>query len=178
MFLKGIRDKFKHKSGIKFLKEALSKTPQIVDRANGITSIGCLVDLDHFDKPEYFFEFVEEYKLRPNAVKIIGYKSYYDKNSPYSTPVFSDKDLGWKGEIENSYALEFLSRDYDLLVNYYNEENLMLQLMTVKTNARIKVGFKEVDQKLNDLILGLPLKDFKTFKLELKKYLKVLNEIE
>ena len=178
MFLKGIKDKFKHKSATKFLKEALSKTPQMVNRSGGITSIGCVVDLDNFEKPELFFEFVDEYKLRPNAVKIIGYKSYYDKNSPYSTPVFSDKDLGWKGEIENSYALEFLSRDYDLLVNYYNTDNLLLQLMTVKTNARIKVGFMEVDQKLNDLIIGVPLKEFKTFKLELKKYLRVLNEIE
>jgi len=178
MFLKGLKDKFKHKSGVKFLQEELSKTAPTVDRSSGITSIGCIVDLDSFDKPELFFEFVDEYKLRPNAVKIIGYKSYYDKNSPYSTPVFSDKDLGWKGEIENSYALEFLSREYDLLVNYYNEENLLLQLMTVKTKARVRVGFREVDQKLNDLILGLPLNDFNTFKLELKKYLRVLNEIE
>ena len=143
----------------------------------GLKIVDC--DVHHnFENPELFFEFVDEYKLRPNAVKIIGYKNYYDKNSPYSTPVFSDKDLGWKGAIENSYALEFLSRDYDLLVNYYNEDNLLLQLMTVKTKARVKVGFKEVDQKLNDLILELPIKDFKTFKLELKKYLKVLNEIE
>jgi len=178
MFFKGLRDKFKHKSGEKFLEEQLAKTAPTVERSRGITSIGCIVDLDNFDRPELFFEFVDEYKLRPNAVKIIGYKNYYDKNSPYSTPVFSDKDLGWKGEIENSYALEFLSREYDLLVNYYNAENLLMQLMTVKTRARVKVGFKEVDQKLNDLILGLPLNDFKTFKLELKKYLRVLNEIE
>ena len=178
MFFKGIKDKFKYKSAVKFLKEELLKPAATVERSSGITSIGCIVDLDNFDKPELFFEFVDEYKLRPNAVKIIGYKNYYDKNSPYSTPVFSDKDLGWKGAIENSYALEFLSRDYDLLVNYYNEDNLMLQLMTVKTQARVKVGFKEVDQKLNDLILELPIKDFKTFKLELKKYLKVLNEIK
>ena len=177
MFFKGIKDKFKHKSAVKFLKEELLKPVATVERSSGITSIGCIVDLDNFDKPELFFEFVDEYKLRPNAVKIIGYKNYYDKNSPYSTPVFSDKDLGWKGAIENSYALEFLSRDYDLLVNYYNEDNLLLQLMTVKTKARVKVGFKEVDQRLNDLILEMPVKDFKTFKLELKKYLKVLNEI-
>jgi len=177
MFFKGLKDKFKHKSGVKFLKEELLKPTATVERSSGITSIGCIVDLDNFDKPELFFEFVDEYKLRPNAVKIIGYKNYYDKNSPYSTPVFSDKDLGWKGAIENSYALEFLSRDYDLLVNYYNEDNLLLQLMTVKTKARVKVGFKEIDQKLNDLILEVPIKDFKTFKLELKKYLKVLNEI-
>ncbi len=177
MFFKGIKDKFKHKAAVKFLKEELLKPAATVERSSGITSIGCIVDLDNFEKPELFYEFVDEYKLRPNAVKIIGYKNYYDKNSPYSTPVFSDKDLGWKGAIENSYALEFLSRDYDLLVNYYNEENLLLQLMTVKTRARVKVGFKEVDQKLNDLILEMPIKDFKTFKLELKKYLKVLNEI-
>lgn len=178
MFLKGIRDKFKHKSGVKFLKGELSKAPAVIERSAGISLIGCIVDLDSFENPDLFFEFVDEYKLRPNAVKIIGYKSYYDKNSPYSTPVFSDKDLGWKGQIENSYALEFLSRDYDLLVNYYDKENLLMQLMTVRTKARVKVGFKEVDQNLNDLILGLTLKDFKTFKLELKKYLRVLNEIE
>lgn len=177
MFLKRIKDKFKYKSGVKFLKEALSKPVAAVERKSGITSIGCIVDLDSFEKPELFFEFIDEYKLRPNAVKILGYKRYYDKNSPYSTPVFSDKDLGWKGEIENSYAHEFLSREYDLLVNYYTEDNLMLKLMTVKAKSRIKVGFQEVDKNLNDLILALPLKDFKTFKLELKKYLKVLNEI-
>jgi hypothetical protein len=178
MFFKGLKDKFKHKSGVKFLREELLKPAAAVERSSGITSIGCIVDLDSFNKPELFFEFVDEYKLRPNAVKIIGYKNYYDKNSPYATPVFSDKDLGWKGTIENSYALEFLSREYDILVNYYTADNLLLQLMTVKTQARMKVGFKEVDQKLNDLILEIPMSDFKTFKMELKKYLRVLNEIK
>ena len=178
MFLKGIKDKLKHKSALKFLREELSRNLPEMSGRSGINSIGCIVDLDHFNKPDLFYEFVEEYNLRPNAVKIIGYKSFYDKNSPYATPVFSDKDLGWKGEIQNSYALEFLNRDYDLLINYYNQENVLLQLMTVKTKARVKVGFKEVDPSLNDLILGLPFDDFETFKLELKKYLKILNEIE
>jgi hypothetical protein len=174
---KGIKDKFKHKSAVKFLKEEMDKPAPVVNRSSGITSVGCIVDLDKFDKAEVFFELVEEYKLRPNAVKIIGYKSYYDKNSPYSTPVFSDKDLGWNGNIENSYALEFLSREYDLLVNYFDDENLLIQLMSIKTKARVRVGFKTVDQNFNDIILNLPLKDFKIFKMELKKYLGVLNEI-
>ena len=174
----GIKDKFKHKSGLKFLKEELKKPFSEVSRSKGITSIACLVDLDQFQDANLFYEFVEDFKLRPNAVKIIGYKRYYDKNSPYSTPVYSDKDLGWGGAIENSYVLEFLSREYDMLVNYYTEENLMLQLMSVKTQARVRVGFKELDARYNDLILDTPLKDFKTFKQELKKYLKVFNEIE
>ncbi|MGP1994428.1 DUF6913 domain-containing protein [Zobellia laminariae] len=175
---KGIKDKFKHKSGVKFLKQELAKDPPVIERSKGITSIGCIVDLDDFDDANQFYGFVEDYNLRPNAVKIIGYKSYYDKNSPYATPVFSDKDLGWNGAIENSYALEFLSREYDLLVNYYTSDNLLLQLMSVKTKARFRVGFKEVDLIYNDLIMDSPLKEFKTFKAELKKYLGVLNEIE
>lgn len=178
MFLKGLKDKFKHKSALKYLTEQLKNPSDVIIRKNGIRSVGVIVDLDKFDKAELFYEFVDDFKLRPNAVRIIGYKSYYDKNSPYATPVFSDKDLGWHGAIENGYALEFLSREYDMLVNYYNEENLMLQLMTVKTRARINVGFSELDERLNDLILGTSLKDFSTFKKELKKYLKVLGEIQ
>lgn len=178
MFLKGLKDKFKYKSGLKFLKQELSNPHEVVERSKGITSVGVIVDMDKFDKTELFYEFVEDFKLRPNAVKVIGYKSYYDKNSPYATPVFSDKDLGWNGDIENSYALEFLSREYDLLVNYYKQENLLLQLMSIKTKARIHVGFPEVDPNFNDLIVNTAMADFKTFKQELKKYLAVLSEIE
>jgi hypothetical protein len=178
MFLKGLKDKFKYKSGLKYLKEELNSPPEIIERPRGINSVGIIVDMDTFDHTESFYDFIEEYKLRPNAVKIIGYKGYYDKNSPYSTPVFSDKDLGWNGNIENSYALEFLSREYDLLVNYYTQDNLMMQLMTIKTKARINVGFAALDRSFNDLILEADLQDYKTFKNELKKYLQVMNEIE
>ncbi len=178
MFLKGLKDKFKYKSGLKYLKEELNNPPEALERAKGIRSVGIIVDLDSFDHAELFFDFIDEFQLRPNAVKIIGYKGYYDKNSPYATPVFSDKDLGWNGNIENSYALEFLSREYDLLVNYYTKDNLMMQLMTIKTKARINVGFAEVDSSFNDLILEADLQDFKTFKDELKKYLQVMNEIK
>ncbi|WP_298476518.1 hypothetical protein [uncultured Maribacter sp.] len=174
----GIKDKLKRKSGVKFLKAELSKSLTEVQRKKGITSIGCIVDLDKFENANLFYEFIEEFSLRPNAVKIIGYKNFYDKNSPYAIPVFSDKDLGWNGNIENSYALEFLSREYDMLINYYNEENLLLELMTVKTRARVNVGFIEVDKIYNDLILDTPINNFKVFKTELKKYLRVLNEIE
>lgn len=177
MFLKGIKDKFKQKSGLKFIKQELEKPAHVSTRKKGISSLGCIVDLDKFDKSDVFYQFLDDFSLRPNAVKIIGYKNYYDKNSPYATPIFSDKDLGWNGEIQNSYALEFLSREYDLLVNYYDENNLLLNLMSVKTKARIKVGFGGVGPDYNDLILETPMSDFKTFKEELKKYLGVFKEI-
>ncbi|WP_298925630.1 DUF6913 domain-containing protein [uncultured Allomuricauda sp.] len=177
MFLKGLQDKFKVKSGLKFLQEEMEKPPMTVDREKGITSIGCIVDVDNFQNAEIFYDLIDEFSLRPNAIKIIGYKREYDKNSPYAIQIFSDKDLGWKGIIENGYVLEFLGREYDLLINYYEEDNLMMKLLSVKTPARLKVGFGALDPKINDLILNTPFKDFKVFKGELKKYLKVLKEL-
>ena len=177
MFLKGLQDKFKVKSGLKYLQEELGKPSSTVERNKGVTSIGCIVDVDNFQNAEVFYDLIDDYSLRPNAIKIIGYKREYDKNSPYAIQIFSDKDLGWKGEIENGYVLEFLGREYDLLINYYDEDNLMMKLLSVKTQARIKVGLGTLDPKINDLILNTPLSDFGLFKNELKKYLKVLNEL-
>jgi len=177
MFLQGLKDKFKHKSGEKYLKNELLKIPDLDGNRKGIKKVGVIVDLDTFQNADLFYQFIETFNLRPNAVKIMGYRGFYDKNSPYATPVFSDKDLGWSGAVENSYALEFLTKEYDLLVNYYTQDTLILKLMTVKTKARIKVGFSEIDPELNDLILQTQLQDFNTFKTELKKYLKVMNEL-
>ncbi|MEX0312871.1 MAG: hypothetical protein AB3N18_01740 [Allomuricauda sp.] len=155
----------------------MEKPPKTVARDKGITSIGCIVDADSFPNAEVFYELIDDFSLRPNAIKIIGYKREYDKNSPYAIQIFSDKDLGWKGVIENGYVLEFLGREYDILINYYTEDNLMMKLLSVKTPSRLKVGFGALDPKINDLILNTPLSDFKMFKSELKKYLKVLKEL-
>ncbi len=177
MFLRGLKDKFKYKSGLKFLKKELSNPAPAPKRPKGISFIAVLVDLDAFDRTERFHEFTESFGLRPNAVKVIGYRSFYDTNSPYATPVFSDKDLGWNGAIHNSYVNEFLSREYDLLVNYYSKPNLMLQLMSIKTKARLRVGLAEVEMDYNDLILQVAMGDFATFKKELHKYLRVMKEL-
>src|SRR5690606_34076176 len=132
MFIKGFQDKFKVKSGLKFLKGEMERTPVRIDREKGITNVGCIVDVDSFGSPEVFYELIEEFSLRPNAIKIVGYKREHDKNSPYSIQMFTDRDLGWKGQIHNGYVLEFLGRQYDLLSNYYQEDTLMMKLLSVR----------------------------------------------
>ncbi|WP_343486084.1 hypothetical protein [Allomuricauda sp. d1] len=159
------------------MEQKLQQPPQEVLRDKGITAVGCIVDTDAFVRAEAFYDLIEEFSLRPNAVKIIGYKRDFDTASPYAIQMFGDKDLGKKGQIENGYVMEFLSREYDMLINYYTDDNLMMKLLSVKTPARLRVGFGSVDAKINDLILNTPLDDFKTFKTELKKYLTVFQEI-
>ena len=177
MVLRGLQEKFKVKSGRKYLAKELEKPALATNRAKGISAIGCIVDVDAFSNAEVFYELIDEFSLRPNAIKIIGYKRDFDKNSPFAIQMFTDRDLGWKGKIENGYVLEFLGRESDLLINYYTEDNLLMKLLSVRTPARLKVGLTEVDPKLNDLILNTPIKEFGTFKAELKKYLTILKEI-
>jgi hypothetical protein len=177
MTFKGLRDKFKYKSGVKYLQQELKHFPAGVKRKPGIHSVGVIVDLERFDREERFYELVSSLKLQPNAIKIIGYREFYDKNSPYATPVFADKDLGWKGVIENSYALEFLSREYDLLINYFDEPRLMLHLMSIKAKAAFRIGFSGVDPVYNDLILEIPMNEFDVFQQELKKYLALMDQL-
>ena len=178
MIFKSIQTKFKIKSGKKFLEEELSKPKALSDRQHGVLSIGCIVDLDKFNNAEIFNKLIKEFNLQPNGVHIIGYKKDSGTHSPFGIQICEENDLGWNGNIENSYVSEFFGREYDVLINYYTDNKLVLKLLTARTNARIKVGFPSVDTKLNDLIIQTSINKFDIFKTELKKYLKILNEIK
>lgn len=178
MIFKAIQERFKVKSGLKYLEDELSKVRPVSTRKQGVSSIGCIVNMDKFPNAEEFNKLINDFSLQPNGVKIIGYKKDQAVNSPFGIQFFTDKDLGWNGTIENGFVSEFLDREYDVLINYYTEDKLVLKLLTARTNARIKVGFPLVDSKLNDLIFDTSIQNFDVFKGELKKYLKVLNEIK
>lgn len=178
MSLKGLKSKFKHKSAEKYLRQELKGFPPPWKRKGPIATVGIIVDLERFTREERFHSLVDMLGLRPNAIRIIGYRAQYDKNSPYATPVFSDKDLGWKGAIENSYVLEFLSREYDLLINYFDEPRLMLQLLSLKARAGMRIGFPGINPVFNDLILECSLTDFEVVREEILKYLTLLKKLK
>ncbi|MCV6628754.1 MAG: hypothetical protein OIF50_02730 [Flavobacteriaceae bacterium] len=174
MILKGL----KHKAGYKTLKKQLSFDNQSSRKAGeGIRSLGCLVDLDWVEDIAIFYELSERLRLKSNAIKILGYRHQVDNIERFSVPMFSEKDLGWRGEIKNGYALEFLSYDFDLLINYYHQPILPLMLMSSKAKSRLKVGFSSVEEDINNLILSNKVNSFSRFEEELVKYLKILKEI-
>lgn len=175
MVFKAVQDRFKVKSGHKVLKKRLEKLPMPADSPDKTRTIGCIVDLDAFARAEDLYGLRKDFDLAPNAIQIIGYKREYDKVSPFGVQFFCDRDLGWNGEITNGHASEFLGREYDVLINYFQRESLMLKLVSAMTVARIRIGFSEVDTRLNDLILDTPMEDLAAFRSELKKYLTVFG---
>lgn len=178
MIFKGLTDKFKRISGSKFLKQELIKRLEIRPKRTGAKRVGIIIDLDKFSNPEKFEDLRRLLNLDPNAIHLIGYRRNPAKDNALSSSIFSDRDLGWNGVVENNNVLEFLDREYDLLLNYYNENNLMMQLLSIRTKSQLRVGFEGLDPDYNDLILLSDPGDFELFKSELEKYLKVLIKWE
>ena len=70
---------------------------------------------------------------------------------------------------------EFISND--VLISFYKQESLELNLITALSKANFKVGLARNDERLYDLIMDLKPKEIETFKKEFKKYLNILNKI-
>ena len=82
--------------------------------------------------------------------------------------------ISFMGNLSGRDSLEFISYDYDMLINFF-KSNELLTLLSSKTNAKFRVGFDSVDSNLNDLIFSNQIKKFSDFKFELIKYLKMIK---
>ncbi len=175
-----ILDKLKQQAALKSLKKALDANEKnaLNDiETTKIQTIGFVVNFDEFNHTEVFKELAEEIGLRSNSFKIIGYSDKGITRSGFTIPVFSDKDLGWGGKFKNGDIEEFLSRDYDLLINYYQKSTPILKLVSVKAAAGIKVGLLDENQAINQITFKISPSSFTKFRDELLKYLKILKKI-
>ena len=173
MILKG----FKQKSIKKYINKLLSQVPESV--ADGtIDSLGIIFNLDEIDDFEWFKELSSIIKTHPNKLKIIAFSSKKEEALKSWDVCYNTKDFGWNGTINNSELQAFLDTKFDALISYYESDIPEIKLMTALSKAKFKIGILQTDQRLNDLILKISIKDFNVFKNELFKYLTILNKIK
>ena len=77
-----------------------------------------------------------------------------------------------KGEIDN-----FIAFPFDLLVNFYDTSNANLELISVESKAKFKVGFATVNKDINHFIVNLYMEKYVEFTQVLFEYLKILKKI-
>ncbi|WP_439130966.1 DUF6913 domain-containing protein [Polaribacter sp.] len=110
-------------------------------------------------------------------VRIYNYRPYSKMDVP-SYKFFTEKDFNWKGEVKNKYFKSFIEEPHDLLIGYFNKNNLYLENAVLRSQAKFKVGFANVNQSLYDIeIAEVPTK-IDSFLSELKKYLIILNKLK
>ncbi|WP_340198442.1 DUF6913 domain-containing protein [Ascidiimonas sp. W6] len=172
-------EKLKRKSALKLLKKALNahENSKLSKESSKIRSLGCIVNFDEFNHTEVFQELAEQIGLKSHEYKIIGFSEKGLMGTGFNVPVFTDKDLGWNGQIKNSDINEYLGREYDLLINYYQHAPVILKLVSAKTKSQTKIGLLDSNQDLNDIVFQISPDSFSKFREEIIKYLKILKKI-
>lgn len=164
-----------------FLKNNIDKSLAIRDVSNindKLHSIGFLVDEEINIDFEKFYEIAKELGLQEKDVKYFSFSEVKTKTPSLHQNKINNKHFTWKGEIRNQNANEFLETPFDVLVGYYLTENDYLDVMVSKSKAKFKVGFKEIDNRLFDLLINVDPLNVNAIKKELVKYFRILNKIK
>ena len=140
-----------------------------------IVSVGVIAS----QKISNFIQIEQEIKntLGFEKVKVVNFLDYDKKNHNFQY-YFSDKDMDWNGTFQEAALRDFLNEPLDLLIGYFNTNNVFLEMAVLKSKATFKVGFSEVNQQLYDMeIVEIP-SNIDNFLSELKKYLVILKKMK
>jgi hypothetical protein len=162
------------------LKKTLKKSLRNVKNESlnsPIIKVGLIIDESDFLETAALKQEIISNGILENNIKVIVYRDVLTSKEVYLEPTFGLKDLNFKSEFTQQSINEFLSEEFDLLINYYNEEKPFLLLLTNSCKAKFKVGFSTVDKRLNHFMINIDLENYKGFTSELLRYLKILNKI-
>jgi len=167
---------FKEKSIQKYVNKLLATQKSAVSNTK-VKTVAVLLNANEFHEFEVFRVYFKELGLNSPKHKIIAF-TLDDKleHNKWNTH-YSPKDFGWNGKINNIDLETFINEPFDMLLCYYKQEVLQLDLITAASKANLKVGISKNDERLYDLIIDVALKDINVFKQELKKYLNILNKL-
>ncbi|MBL7473678.1 DUF6913 domain-containing protein [Robertkochia sediminum] len=168
----------KEKAINKIIKKELGNAvvPGNTDK-KGINTLAIIIDYDKLSDFKPLMNLASALGVDNNSVYILGHVEKVYKNVNYLIPVFASSSVKSNGTVRTPEAKEFLTRDYDLLVNYYSGAESVMHLVSVLTRASFKVGLGEANSGINDLTLMVGENDLEGFQKELVKYLRILNKL-
>ncbi len=163
-----------------FIKRTLKKSLSNVNNnfsSEKVQLIGILIDESDFDKTEALLQKINENTIVKNNISLLIYKDKIKKEEVIKYPFLSWKDVSWIGSIEKPEVKQFMAQKFDMLISYYDVEKAPLMMITLKSNARFKVGFSTIDKRLNHFMIDTNVEKQEVFTNELIRYLKILNKI-
>jgi len=173
MILKSLREK----SNQKYINKQLNSRRSNVSEQK-IDSLAVILNISEFNDFEAIRDFASELKIHPNKIKILAYTEDEKEVLNSRELLFSKKEIGWNAKIKSPELQDFLNKEFDALIGYYNEENVELNLVTTMSKAIFKIGISGHDERIFDFIIETESSDFNIFKSELTKYLNILNKLK
>jgi|TARA_B110000444_G_scaffold34577_1_gene29974 hypothetical protein len=171
MIFKSLHNRLLSKKIEKSLTE-LSKDHRI--KPNPIKTLACIVDPSFPISTDNFIDLSNSLGLKEKDFKIITFQKNRNIFNVFSSLNMTPECVSFYGNLDGKDSLEFVSFEYDLLINLF-KSNRFLTLLSSKTNAKFRVGFESVDSRLNDLIFSQKIIKYNDFKTEIVKYLKMIK---
>ncbi|GGI58408.1 DUF6913 domain-containing protein [Winogradskyella haliclonae] len=167
---------FKEKSNQKYINKTLSNRSVEVS-LDKIKSVGVLLNDSEYCNYEDIEAFIDSLGIVSAKRSFYTFSKQNPENHNQWDAVYGPKDFGWNGKLKNIDLQNFTDTKFDVLICYFLAEENELKQIAAMSKANFKVGISNRDERLYDLIIEVKPKDFEIFKLELKKYLTILNKI-
>lgn len=131
---------------------------------------------------ELFFNTIElkeevERILNLRNAKIYCYRPY-KKSNTISFKHFSEKDFNWKGKIIQPNFKSFIDEPFDLMIGFFDRNNLFLESAVLQSKASFKVGIAKVNQMLYDIEIKSNPYMVDEFLNELRRYLILIKKLK
>ncbi|MGI9594156.1 MAG: DUF6913 domain-containing protein [Patiriisocius sp.] len=137
-----------------------------------------LYDADLVNELSPYYKIANSLRVLETKTHFFSYVTSEKKTPSLLRDQFTQKDISFKGILKGPSAIDFVKQSADVLIYMSNKKHLPLETIVVKSKAKFKVGFKGLDPRYFDLILGVDPSDTQAIITELTKYFKILGKIQ
>ena len=165
-FLKDILLSFKLKKNLKTLQNQKKK------KITSFKSILIIVYENDLDE-DFLLLFVENLKISINNVYIIvlNQNKIDLTETRFKRKIYISKDeISMTGDIKKEINY-FFNRKYDLLVNFFDQKEILSELISSKCFSKLRIGFSKANPQINDIVFNFGMNEKKTFLSESMNYL-------
>ena len=154
-----------------FLRRQLKfSSPQKPDR-RAESKIGVLYNVEKFHKEQIRECIQNNFDTTASEIIFLGFCNSEQYKYENIDNVFSLKDFNLFGKYDSEVISAFTNQSYNIVFNFFENDQICLELISQQTKAELKVGFSSCNQQINDLLLMLDSNNIDFFK-ESSKYIK------
>ena len=174
MNLKGI----KKNTALKYLMKHQNDTAkQSSIRIEQLKTVGIIADEELFKAYDFTKKLSTDLGIKVSDIEVILFQKTKSKKSLDYFEFFSDKSFNMFGKIKDKDLKRFMEKEFDLLINYCDQDNVFAHIVSFQSNAKMKASLKNENISFYQLRIDIQGNKINTFNEEIIKYLKILNLI-
>lgn len=167
--------KLKQKSIEKYYNKFLERKPIVKNKGGKVKSIAIILDNESLVNV-ILANLINKLSFKKQDITFLVHREF-SKKQEVVPMFFTEEEIGYKASLKSDNLNRFVKKEYDLLINYTKSSNLYTNVITLQSQAKLKVGFAEIDDRLYDLVVADATFNEAILNQELKKYLTILNKI-